>query len=92
MIEELYTLNAVCQNCDYTGAVNIRKGSMLSDALCPKCQCQTLIKVDTAERNIPVQEPQSISEKVSSDLGFDETRKIHDRKFGRVGVFKYRPF
>ena len=92
MSDETYTLNAVCQNCDYAGSVKIKKGMPVSEACCPKCQCQTLRKIDDTADSAAAQSYKSISEKVTADLGLEETHKNHDRKFGRVGVFRHRPF
>jgi hypothetical protein len=45
-----------------------------------------------AVRPSPLSRRTSISERISSDLGLEETHKNYDKKFGRIGVFKHRPF
>jgi len=110
---DTYTLTVACGNCDFTGNIQIQKGSQVTETLCPKCQCLTLLKhadqiiptsgeinsVDTEnqKQSIPddtVLLPQNkrIPEKSSEDLSLEETHKRYDKKFGRIGVFKHRPF
>ena len=42
MTEDTYEMDAVCDNCDFRGKVNIPKGVLVKKAPCPKCGNQTL--------------------------------------------------
>ncbi len=92
MANDTYTLTVYCKNCDYAGDLQIQKGSPLAEAFCPKCQCRTLSKTGDQPQAAIAQERKPLSERISDDLGIEETHLNHDRKFGRIGVFKHRPF
>jgi len=47
MIEETYKLEAVCDNCDYSGEVEIPKGTKVEEMDCPQCGCKELHKVQS---------------------------------------------
>ncbi len=92
MQNDTYTLTVSCKNCDYVGDVQIQKGKPVTEACCPKCQCQTLSKPGDQNQTVATQERKPLSERITDELGIEETHKGHDKKFGRVGVFKHRPF
>ncbi|HAV10165.1 MAG TPA: hypothetical protein DCX22_00895 [Dehalococcoidia bacterium] len=98
MQNDTYTLTVSCDNCDFIGDVQIQKGKLISEAYCPKCQCQTLSKQgdrnqdQNQSQTLTTEKRKPLSERISDDLGLEETHKSHDRKFGRIGVFKHRPF
>jgi len=110
---DTYTLTVSCCNCDFTGNIQIQKGSQVAETLCPKCQCLTLSKhadqiiPTTGDINSSETENQKESSpddtgllpqnkripgKSSEELSLEETHKRHDKKFGRIGVFRHRPF
>lgn len=45
---ETYSVYTSCSNCDFTGEVNLPKGTLIKDVLqsikCPTCGCETLTK------------------------------------------------
>jgi hypothetical protein len=42
MCDETYREVVICGNCDFKGAINIPKGKLVREALCPKCGNKTL--------------------------------------------------
>lgn len=40
-----YALNLDCSNCDYWGKTYIEKGFMLSQVLCPNCECPDTLEI-----------------------------------------------
>lgn len=42
MSDEAYQVDAVCENCDFKGKTSIPKGTLVKEAICPKCGNKTL--------------------------------------------------
>lgn len=40
-----YKLDVACTNCEYSGTVDIKRGSLLTQRACPSCGCATLRKI-----------------------------------------------
>jgi hypothetical protein len=38
--DDYYTVNISCLNCDFKGLVEIRKGHLVKNEACPKCECR----------------------------------------------------
>lgn len=37
-----YYANVSCSNCNYSGGLNIKKGTKITEESCPNCGCKTL--------------------------------------------------
>ena len=56
MGEDKYEINVQCNNCDFKGNIEVKKGTKIEDEKCPNCGCQTITKQPIYSRLTAAQE------------------------------------
>jgi len=87
MNKSTYKTYAKCTNCDYSGIVDVTKGTILGSHECPSCECKSLKKKDSSEIGTRVDKVDTDNRAVSSSeisqglqqyLGSDNFRNLPD--------------
>ena len=50
---QTYKINTYCTNCDFSGMLDIQKGSLVEDATCPKCGNRTIEREHNVDLSTP---------------------------------------